>query len=378
MTTSAKLILQKPRTIFGISGAALFLIAGLSGLLVVAWGYGFFLTAAAFWGFAIFFSAVFIFTRFVRTELLRKLCKSFFFAGLWAYIYCIAAFGGFFTYEAVAGRVEFRYILFGPAILAALGILEYGIFRALISKNRASFKRYRRFISRDAIDQKSIRKTLVDDIILHKSLFRVSFIRWLRHTLILWGFAFLVLIEVFRVFFQEALPAFGFRDVWHIPDHPVRLTFGFLYDFFGLMVVIGCILAIGWRISVQGSDDKKFSDTPTVWFILFVMLSGYMVEALRISAAPMNEWYIPFEFVGYLMAIPLVERSEDLMQFYDPLWIIHVLGSCLFIAYVPLRRLIHSCATPFGRLMNSQKDMLQKKRRTIIAGLRGWSGDSER
>ena len=182
-------------------------------------------------------------------------------------------------------------------------------------------------------------------------------------------FSFLVLIEVFRVFFQEALPAFGFRDVWHVPDHPIRLTFGFLYDFFGLMVVAGCVLAIAWRISVQGSEDKKFSDTPTVWFILFVMLSWYMVEALRISASPMDEWYLPFEFVGYLIALPLAGRSESLMKFYDGLWIIHVLGSCLFIAYVPLRRLIHSCATPLGRLMNSQKEMLQDKKRAILSGL---------
>ena len=374
MTTSAKSILQKPATIVGISGATLFLIAGLSGFLVVGWGYGFFLLAALLWGLSIFFSGVFIFTRFIRTALLRKLCKIFFFVGLWAYIYCIASFGGFFTYEAVSGRIEFKYILFGPAILAALGVLEYGIFRALISKNRASFERYRRFISRDAIDQRSIRQTLVDDIILHRSLLSVSFIRWLRHTLILWGFVFLVVIEVFRVFFQEALPAFGFQDVWHIPGHPVRLTFGFLYDFFGLMVVVGCVIAIGWRISVRDSEDKKFSDTPTVWFILFVMLSGYMVEALRISSEPMTAWYIPLEFVGYLMALPLVGRSESLMRFYDALWIIHVIGSCLFIAYVPLRRLIHSCATPFGRLMNSQKQMLYAKKRAILAGLSGRDG----
>ena len=371
MASKAKQVLFKPINLLILFGAVIVLIAGLSGILVSAWGYGFFLSASLLWGASIFFSMVFIFTKFVETKKLRNYCKYFFVAGVWAYVYCLASFGGFFTHEAFSGRVEFKYILFGPAILAALGILEYGIFRALISKNRPSFERYRRFISRDAINVKSIRRTLIDDIILHKTLLSVSFIRWLRHTLILWGFSFLVLIEIFRVFFQEALPAFGFRDVWHVPDHPIRLTFGFLYDFFGLMVVVGCILAIAWRISVQGSEDKKFSDTPTVWFILFVMLSGYMVEALRISASPMDEWYLPFEFVGYLIAIPLAGRSETLMKFYDGLWIVHVLGSCLFIAYVPLRRLIHSCATPLGRLMNSQKEMLQEKKRTVLSGLFG-------
>ncbi len=47
----------------------------------------------------------------------------------------------------------------------------------------------------------------------------------------------------------------------------------------------------------------------------------------------------------------------------------YVFGSCLFIAYVPVKRLIHSCATPMGRLMNSQKGMLEAKRRASISGL---------
>ena len=33
------------------------------------------------------------------------------------------------------------------------------------------------------------------------------------------------------------------------------------------------------------------------------------------------------------------------------------------------KRLIHSCATPMGRLMNSQKGMLEAKRRASISGL---------
>jgi nitrate reductase gamma subunit len=358
----------------GVCVAAAIFIAGLFGWLVSAWGYGLFLAAVALWGGSILLSIIFIFSNFLETERLKKHCRYSFFAGLWAYIYCIAAFGGFFIYEAFAGRVDLKYMLFGPAILTALGILEYGIFRALISKNRATFERYRPFISREKINKKSIRRILVDDIILQKTLYSVSFIRWLRHSLILWGFAFLVLIEMFRVFFQEALPAFGFQDIWHVPNHPVRLTFGFLYDFFGLMVIVGCLLSIGWRISVQGTDDKKFSDTPTVWFLLFVMFSGFIVEALRISGLSMDEPYVAVEFVGYALALMLASKSADLMAFYDLLWIIHVLGSCLFIAYVPMRRLIHSCATPFGRLMNSQKEMLSDKKRAILSGLFGRNG----
>tara|TARA_B100000686_G_scaffold355387_1_gene474356 strand:- start:30982 stop:32106 length:1125 start_codon:yes stop_codon:yes gene_type:complete len=371
MTNKTTTILGNPRTIVGLLVALGILIAGFWGSLVAAWGYAFFLGASAFWGIAIFFALIFLFTKYIETNKLRRLCKIFFLIGLWSYIYCIASFGGFFTSEAFLGNVDYKYIIFGPTVLAALGILEYGVYRALITNNRPTFNRYRRFLSRESIDHKSLRKTLIDDVILHKSLYKVSFIRWLRHTLILWGFAFLVLTELTRVVFQEAFPAFGLPDVWHIPGHPVRLVIGFLYDFFGLMVTVGCVIAIGWRIAIGNSEEKKFSDTPTVWFILFVMISGYLVEALRISSEPMDAWYIPIEFVGYLIALPLVGHSDNFMKYYDALWLIHVIGSCLFMAYIPLKRAIHMFATPFGRLMNSQLTILRDKRNTILSHLNG-------
>ncbi len=139
------------------------------------------------------------------------------------------------------------------------------------------------------------------------------------------------------------------------------------------MVTVGCVIAIGWRIAIGNSEDKKFSDTPTVWFILFVMISGYLVEALRISSEPMDAWYIPIEFIGYLIALPLVGHSDNFMKYYDALWLIHVIGSCLFMAYIPLKRAIHMFATPFGRLMNSQLTLLKTKRRTILSHLNGRS-----
>jgi hypothetical protein len=50
---------------------------------------------------------------------------------------------------------------------------------------------------------------------------------------------------------------------------------------------------------------------------------------------------------------------------YEPLWWGHVFGSCLFISYVPVKRLV----TPMGRLMNSQKGLLGAKRRASLSGL---------
>jgi hypothetical protein len=54
---------------------------------------------------------------------------------------------------------------------------------------------------------------------------------------------------------------------------------------------------------------------------------------------------------------------------YEPLWLVHVIGACAFIAYVPIMRLVHTCATPMGRLMNSQKDMLAARKRGVLGAM---------
>ena len=70
--------------------------------------------------------------------------------------------------------------------------------------------------------------------------------------------------------------------------------------------------------------------------------------------------------------------ETGLSGLYDPLWYVHVIGSCLFGAYIPVKRLVHSCATPMGRLMNSQKGLLEAKRKGVVGGLiNGWATPPE-
>ena len=366
-----ELLASRPLVSLGSGGAIVLLVVGLFGFLTAAWGYALFLSAGGLWGITIILAGIYVFTTAFETTRLEQASKVVFLSGVWLYVYCIAAFSGFFTHEALVGRVELRWIIFGPAILGALLFLEYGIYKLLVTKNRPTLERYRQFIARENVDTGAMRTTLANEIIIHKTLFSISFIRWLRHTLIFWGFVLLVVLELFAVFFREAVPAFGFRDIWEIQGHPIPTTFGFFYDLFGLLIVIGCVISLGWRIAAQGTEDQKYSDPPTVIFLLFVMLTGFLVEGLRISSIPLDQPYLSAEFVGYGLAILIGNRSETLMPMYDSLWYIHVLGSCLFIAYVPARRLIHSCATPLGRLMNSQKQMLLAKRRYVFSGLFG-------
>ena len=132
---------------------------------------------------------------------------------------------------------------------------------------------------------------------------------------------------------------------------------------------IGCLMALVWRVIVNKKPERKFADTVTVVFLLFVVVSGFILEAQRLAVLPPDPLYW-MSFLGYALSFVLTGNELSGMS-YSALWYIHVFGSCAFIAYVPARRLVHSCATPIGRLMNSQTKLIAKKREAYIVGLMG-------
>lgn len=345
---------------------ALFVIGAAGGLSLAA-GYALLLVSALLLLGSVVLFSVFLLSRKFDGAALKRGFTWLFIAGAVLYVFGCFALGGYFFAEALQGRLALRWIIFGPVVMAAVVVLDAGIYRLLVEKNLPTYERYRRFISREASDPVAMRQTLVDEVVLQKSLFSLSRFRWIKHTLIFWGFILLFVTEMFAVLFREILASFGMEHLW-APDHPLRLLFDIAFEVFGLAVLAGCVLALVWRVVVNGTELQKYTDTPTALFLFIVVLSGFFVEALRIAAAPPDP-LLAVSFVGYVMAMPIGDPERWYGAFYEPLWYIHVIGSCLFIAYIPVKRLIHSCATPMGRLMNSQTRLLQAKRMGVIAGL---------
>lgn len=352
------------------AGAAISLVLfviGAAGGLSLAAGYALLLVSALLLLGSVVLFSVFLLSRKFDGAALKRGFTWLFIAGAVLYVFGCFALGGYFFAEALQGRLALRWIIFGPVVMAAVVVLDAGIYRLLVEKNLPTYERYRRFISREASDPVAMRQTLVDEVVLQKSLFSLSRFRWIKHTLIFWGFILLFVTEMFAVLFREILASFGMEHLW-APDHPLRLLFDIAFEVFGLAVLAGCVLALVWRVVVNGTELQKYTDTPTALFLFIVVLSGFFVEALRIAAAPPDP-LLAVSFVGYVMAMPIGDPERWYGAFYEPLWYIHVIGSCLFIAYIPVKRLIHSCATPMGRLMNSQTRLLQAKRMGVIAGL---------
>ena len=282
--------LSNPRILRPAAGATAWLLLGLTGLIGAGWGYGLFFASMLLLAGAAVAVALLALTRAFDTDRLRGSAAWLGIIGVWTYVWAVGALAGHYTHETFAGRMELRWVLFGPAVLAALVVLDVGLYRMLVGKNLPSWHRYRGVIRRELANPRAMRRTLIDDVILHRTLFSVSGFRWLKHTLIFWGFALMFAAELLAVVVREGFPAFGWTDLWEMTSHPVRLAFDFVYDFTGLMVLVGCALAIGWRIKVNGTGEQKFTDTPTAVFLFLVVLSGFVVEGMRLAAVP-GAWH---------------------------------------------------------------------------------------
>lgn len=342
---------------------------GVSGRLGEAGGWGLFLVSALLLAAGSGAAGVLLFTKRFHTVGLKAVTAWLLVLGGVFYVWGIFGLGGFYVLETLEGRMEARWVVFGPVVLAAIIVLDIGLYRMIVRRNMPTYRRFGQFITRQGSDPEAMRRTLVDEVVLHKSLFSVSGFRWFKHTLIFWGFGLLVVTEFLAVLFRDMLPAFGRGDLW-MAGHPLRLAFDFAFDAFGLMSLAGCVLALLWRVMVNGTEQQKFTDTPTALFLFFVLFSGFIVEGLRIAGSPPDP-LSAVSFVGYGLALLMGPAEATLSGLYDPLWYAHVIGSCLFIAYVPLKRLVHSCATPMGRLMNAQKGLLEAKRKGVLGGLMG-------
>ena len=363
-----------PQRRFFLAAAGVLFLIGLVGFGHAAIGYALFLVATLSILAGVGMLGAFALTRAFDGVALRRGWATAFWLGGWVYVFAVSALSGYYVNEALMGRVEFRYILFGPAILAAIIVLDIGIWRVIVKRNLPSVERFGDLWTRDVLDQPAMRATLLNEVILHRSLLNTHPFRWLRHQLIFWGFGLMFATELLAVAFREAFPAFGWADLWHTPGHPLRLAFDLVYEVTGLMVLVGCVLALVYRAMVNGTDDQKYTDTPTTVFLFVVVATGFMAEAARLSHAGVDIPGAWFSFVG-LAFIPISPKSP---AGEEAIWIIHALSACGFIAYVPMKRLIHSCATPVGRLLNSQKGLLAAKKARVIQGLaRGqlpWSG----
>ncbi|MDI6893050.1 MAG: heterodisulfide reductase-related iron-sulfur binding cluster [Bacillota bacterium] len=122
-------------------------------------------------------------------------------------------------------------------------------------------------------------------------------------------------------------------------------------DVFGALAALGLVMALVRRYLVRPARlDNRGEDALILGGLLFVVVNGFALEALRLAAAP-DPWqgWTP---VGALLAAPLAGvRAATLMAWHRVLWWVHLSTALALVAWLPFSKLLHIVTGPAHQLL---------------------------
>lgn len=181
---------------------------------------------------------------------------------------------------------------------------------------------------------------LLLDALFQRRLLRLSPLRWLAHSGLLWGMALLFFVGSLGLMLAErGLVSLSKDTPW----------FALLNDLAGLLVIAGAAAAAARRATARQRLPRALSpDRRLLALLAFIVLSGYAVEAVRLvieRVPPAAGWY---SFLGYPLARALGGLPLDWVLAYQVAWWLHALSAQAFVAYLPYSALAHLFATPLA------------------------------
>jgi len=247
-------------------------------------------------------------------------------------------------------------------------------------------------------------KVFILDVLLQTRILKEDFVRWFMHMLIYGGFMLLLLMHALENFVSEPL----FADYYSTLN-----PFYFLRDVFGVMVLVGVVIAIFRRFVLKVPRLKtKGMDHYAIIILAVIMISGVFLEGAKISSfteyqdmvdeyaeledeeagtalesywaryygvvspnvkAPFDEEVLSvgeeindescischsrpqWAFTGYAVAKitkPLA-LALDQAKASTILWYIHWLACFIGLAYLPFSKMFHIFSTPVSLLTNA-------------------------
>jgi len=195
----------------------------------------------------------------------------------------------------VYGRaMDTKMWIFTPIISVATGIFLAVLYRNVVRKLLDIWQQWRDRWSRDDVDLGALAKSFVIEVLFQRKLYRDDRLRWARHIFIYWGFVGLWIFDMAFFFFTKIL---------HLPlRHPFRLFLDFGLDLYGGILLLGLTVALIRAYFVRGSRGTIYNDTPAVALIFVVVVTGFLLEALRLASS-VFEPYMAWSFIGLALAM---------------------------------------------------------------------------
>lgn len=185
-------------------------------------------------------------------------------------------------------------------------------------------------------------KALLTEAIMGRRILKTSFIRWSVFLGISMGFVFIFI--AFLAFISMKLSI----GLDFIEPAPLHLALDLLLDLFGVLIMIGTVLAIVRRYILKSAQMENLAqDTAAVIFIFLIILSGFLLEGFRLATLPPSST-IKFSFFGNIIGSWLKPFELPWTVYHYYLWIFHGFISLAFVAYIPFGKIRHFIACPIS------------------------------
>lgn len=238
------------------------------------------------------------------------------------------------------GRIPYWNISYGILIdvlaIPVMGILGFGLYRCWKRIARGKDKISTGLpVSAIKIGPLYVRSFLVKGI-LGSRLYARPF-SGIAHGLLFWGMAVLA-VGTFMVLLGVVFRTPVFEGWFN------RYFMSLTLDIAGLAVLAGILFLLAKRLFSPGrvAVYKPRTDFIKIEVLIaFIILSGFLLEGLRIAANGPD----PYSVVGNLVAAWLT-NLEGKLAFHQYLWWAHGLAALALLAYIPFSPLIHLILAP--------------------------------
>ncbi|OGR29622.1 MAG: electron transporter [Desulfuromonadales bacterium GWD2_61_12] len=222
-------------------------------------------------------------------------------------------------------------------VAAALAVLFWGMWR-----RHQVWRRGQRLVVRNDDLAGRLRRALIE-VLSQRQLLRVHGAGDM-HALFFWGFVLLT-IGTTLVFLQA-----DFTDpffAWRFLTGPFYLGFSLVLDLAGLAAIL-TLLGLAWRRFVlrpegliTGRDDVIMHT-----LLLIILVSGFVVEGLRLAVTELGTPLAPWSPVGWAIATLFAGgEPESLRTLHKTVWWGHLGLVAAFFVAVPFTRLRHLLTT---------------------------------
>jgi cytochrome b subunit of formate dehydrogenase/nitrate reductase gamma subunit len=197
----------------------------------------------------------------------------------------------------------------------------------------------------------TVLKVFVVEVLLLRGILRKSLGRWTIHSFIYLPFFLRFLIGFILLILSNLFPMSPEVARWLDKNYP---PIAFTYDLLGLCVIIGAAAAVMSRYGKSSQRlPSKGEDAIVLGFIGAVIITGFLVEGMRIQVTGLPASVVLYSFVGYPLSLFFGLFPFQWQGVYPYGWYLHAILTGLLMVYLPFSKMFHIVISPMVLLINS-------------------------